>query len=121
VDEPVNSFRNGGKVVTPLVIAVIAAVWGCVLTLDAFCLVTLARHPAKHRPKWAWAVAICVSFLAALAYLSYGKADDTSSRPGTPRSRRPTWISPKTASSTTPGARPTKGRPRDDNSQDSSE
>jgi ABC-2 type transport system ATP-binding protein len=84
VDEPVTSFRNGGKAVTSLVIAAVAALAGCVLAFDAFCLVTLARYPAKHLPTWAWAVAICVSLLAALAYLSYGRGDEPLESPELP-------------------------------------
>jgi ABC-2 type transport system ATP-binding protein len=69
---------------TSLIIAAVAVVVGCVLAFDAYCLTCLVRYPARHLPKWAWAVAICLSLLAAFAYLSYGKVDEPVESPELP-------------------------------------
>ena len=40
---------------------------------SAYCLTLLARHDAKHLPKWAWAILILISQpLGGIAYLGFG-------------------------------------------------
>ena len=90
MDEPVASVRNGGNVVTPPVIAAIAAGACCLLAFDAFCLTSLVRHQTNDLPKWLWALIICASFpLGGLAYLVFGRAGEPLESPELPGRTQP--------------------------------
>jgi ABC-2 type transport system ATP-binding protein len=89
---------------TPPVIAALAAGACCLLAFDAFCLASLARHPANDLPKWTWALIICASFpLGGLAYLALGKGDDPVEPPELPRQSGPAGRSGRPRRPESPG------------------
>src|ERR1700722_13603094 len=62
--------ERGGLMIPPVVEAIVAGA----VAFDAFCLVSLVRHPARNVPKWGWALIICASSpWGGLAYLVFGR------------------------------------------------
>ncbi|GKU24247.1 PLDc N-terminal domain-containing protein [Clostridium folliculivorans] len=40
-----------------------------------FCFVKLIKNPAKHLPKWLWAI-LCLNTLGCILYLALGKDEE---------------------------------------------